>query len=91
MILLDVNLPKVNGLDVLKEIKQNTELKKIPVIVLTVSQREEDIIKGYDRGCNSFIQKPVDFDRFVQVVKQISLYWGLLNVELPEGQSDKST
>ena len=85
LILLDLNLPKVNGLDVLKVVKEDPQLKKIPTIILTVSQREEDIVKGYDRGCNSFIQKPVDFNKFVQVVKEISLYWGLLNVESPNG------
>ena len=85
LVLLDINLPKVNGLDVLKTIKEDPKLKKIPVVMLTVSKRDEDIIKGYNRGCNSFIQKPVDFDKFVQIVKKISLYWGLLNVESPNG------
>ena len=84
LILLDINLPKVNGLDVLKIIKEDALLKNIPVVVLTVSKRDEDILKGYNRGCNSFIQKPVDFDKFVQVVKEVSLYWGLLNVEPPK-------
>jgi two-component system response regulator len=83
LILLDLNLPKVKGLDVLKKIKEDPELKKIPVVILTVSKRDEDIVKGYTRGCNSFIQKPVDFDKFVQVVKEISLYWGLFNIESP--------
>ena len=72
-------------MDVLKTIKEDPKLKKIPVVMLTVSKRDEDIIKGYNRGCNSFIQKPVDFDKFVQIVKKISLYWGLLNVESPNG------
>ena len=85
LILLDINLPKINGLDVLKSIKADSQLKNIPVVMLTVSKRDEDILKGYNRGCNSFIQKPVDFDKFVQIVKEISLYWGLLNVEPPNG------
>ena len=85
IILLDVNLPKINGLEVLKQIKENPELKSIPTIVLTMSKREEDIIKGYNYGCNSFIQKPVEFEKFVEVIQQIGLYWGGLNVELPEG------
>jgi CheY-like chemotaxis protein len=84
LILLDINLPKVNGLEVLKEIKENPELKKIPTVMLTVSKREEDIIRGYNYGCNSFIQKPVEFDDFVKVVAQIGLYWCLLNVDLPD-------
>lgn len=80
LILLDINLPKLNGIEVLKIIKQDPELKRIPVVMLTVSKRDEDIVKSYDDGCNSFIQKPVNFENFVEVVKQISLYWGLLNI-----------
>lgn len=85
LILLDVNLPKLNGLELLKIIKEDETLKMIPVVMLTVSQREEDIVKGYNFGCNSFIQKPVEFDRFVEVVRQIGLYWGVINVELRDG------
>lgn len=88
LILLDINLPRVNGLDVLKDIRQDPGLRRIPVVILTVSRRDEDVVKGYDRGCNSFIQKPVDFDKFVQVVKEISLYWGLLNVDSPNGPQE---
>ncbi len=84
LILLDINLPKVNGLDVLKNVKADAGLKTIPIVVLTVSKREEDVVQGYNYGCNSFIQKPVKFDKFVEAVKLIGLYWGLLNVELPE-------
>ena len=80
LILLDINIPKVNGLEVLRKIKQDKHLKKIPTIILTVSKRDEDITRSYDNGCNSFIQKPVEFERFVEVVKQIGLYWGLLNI-----------
>jgi len=83
LILLDINLPKVNGLNVLKKVKEDPGLKRIPVVVLTVSKRDEDIIRGYDNGCNSFIQKPVEFDRFVEVAKQIGLYWGVLNIDSP--------
>ena len=83
LILLDINLPKVNGLDVLKVIKEDDSLKRIPTVVLTVSRRDDDIIRGYNYGCNSFIQKPVEFDRFVEAVKLIGLYWGVLNIEPP--------
>jgi CheY-like chemotaxis protein len=86
LILLDINLPKVNGFEVLKEIKKDADLRRIPTVMLTMSKRDEDIIKSYDHGCNSFIQKPVEFGKFVETVKQISLYWGLLNVELPVGE-----
>lgn len=85
LILLDINLPKVNGMDVLREIKGAPELKLIPVIMLTMSKRDEDIVKSYKCGCNSFIQKPVEFEKFVEVIKHLSLYWGFMNVNLPEG------
>jgi CheY-like chemotaxis protein len=82
LILLDINLPKVNGLEVLKEIKQNPDLRYIPTVMLTSSRRDEDIVKSYDFGCNSFIQKPLEFERFKDIVKQIGMYWGGLNVDL---------
>ena len=78
LILLDINLPKLNGVDVLRIIKQDANLKRIPVVMLTVSKRDEDIINSYDNGCSSFIQKPVNFENFISVVKEISLYWGPL-------------
>jgi len=84
LVLLDINMPKMNGVEVLKKIKETDSLKHIPVVMLTVSRRDEDIIKSYDLGCNSFIQKPVDFERFVDLVKEIELYWGLFNVPFPE-------
>jgi len=80
LVLLDINLPKINGIEVLRIIKQDPELKMIPVVMLTVSKRDEDVIKSYNDGCNSFIQKPVNFENFVEVIKQVSLYWGLLNI-----------
>jgi CheY-like chemotaxis protein len=85
LVLLDINLPKLNGVEVLKIIKNDPELKRIPVVMLTVTKRDEDIIKSYNCGCNSFIQKPVNFESFVEVAKQISLYWGLLNMLPPNG------
>jgi len=88
LILLDINLPKLNGVEVLKIIKNDPELKRIPVVMLTVSKRDEDIVKSYNNGCNSFIQKPVNFESFVEVVKEISLYWGLLNIFPPNGSQE---
>jgi CheY-like chemotaxis protein len=88
LILLDINLPKLSGTEVLKIIKQDSDLKRIPVVMLTVSKRDEDIVKSYNDGCNSFIQKPVNFESFVEVVKQISLYWGLLNIFPPNGTQE---
>jgi len=88
LILLDINLPKLNGLELLKMIKEDPDLKRIPTVMLTVSRRDEDILKGYNHGCNSFIQKPVEFEKFVETVRQIGLYWGIINVESPNNDSD---
>lgn len=82
MILLDLNLPKVGGMEVLQEIKQDAGLRSVPVIVLTVSQREEDIVHSYNLGVNTYIQKPVEFDRFMKVVNAIHEYW-ILTATLP--------
>lgn len=80
LILLDINLPKVSGIEVLKEIKSKAELRRIPVIMLTVSKRDEDVINSYDLGVNSYIVKPVEFEKFVETIKNIELYWVLTNV-----------
>ena len=78
LILLDLNLPKVGGIEVLEAIKKDKELKKIPVIVLTTSSREEDVVRSYDLGVNTFITKPVGFDDFMRVVATIREYWILI-------------
>lgn len=80
LILLDINMPKMNGIEVLKRVKGEKTLRALPVVMLTVSKRDEDIIKSYDYGCNSFIQKPVEFEKFVELVKEIGLYWGIHNI-----------
>jgi CheY-like chemotaxis protein len=79
VILLDLNLPKVDGLEVLKVIKSDPITKTIPVIVLTSSSEEKDIIESYRLGVNSYIVKPVDFDKFVEAIKGLGYYWLLLN------------
>jgi CheY-like chemotaxis protein len=86
MILLDINLPKKNGREVLAEIKQDKNLKQIPVIILTVSKAEEDIIKTYELHANCFITKPVDMDQFIKVVKSIEDFWFSV-VKLPPNKN----
>jgi len=82
LILLDLNLPKKDGREVLKEIKQEKDLKRIPVVILTTSTAEKDIIKTYDLHANCYINKPVDFDQFTNVVKSIEDFWFTV-VKLP--------
>ncbi len=82
VILLDLNLPKKDGREVLAEVKEDDDLKRIPVVVLTVSDAEEDIIKTYDLHANCYIRKPLDLDRFIEVVKSIEEFW-LTIVMLP--------
>lgn len=79
LILLDINLPKVNGLEVLKKIKETEDLRVIPVIMLTTSDRDEEALKCYNFGANSFITKPVKFTEFSEKVKSLKLYWLLVN------------
>ncbi len=79
VILLDLKLPKVDGLEVLRLVKVDPRTKAIPVIVLTSSKEEKDIVESYKLGVNSYILKPVDFDKFVEAVKDIGYYWLLLN------------
>ncbi len=80
VILLDINLPKVNGLEVLRELKTHPMLQKIPVIVLTSSAEDRDIQRAYELGANSYIVKPVDFEKFIDVAAQIDLYWNVINI-----------
>ncbi len=82
LILLDLNLPKMDGREVLKEIKQDPDLKSIPVVILTTSEAEEDIVKTYESHANCYITKPVDFEQFMKVVLSIQEFWVTI-VQLP--------
>jgi CheY-like chemotaxis protein len=83
VILLDLKMPKVGGIEVLKKIKANDNTKKIPVVVLTSSKEDPDIRTCYDLGANSYIVKPVEFDNFIKAISEVGLYWLLLN-QAPE-------
>jgi len=82
LILLDLNMPRKDGREVLREVKSDPDLRRIPVVVMTSSQAEEDIVRAYDQHANCYIRKPVDFQQFHQVVKQIENFW-FAAVELP--------
>jgi len=79
MILLDLKLPKVDGLEVLKRLKCDPRTRSIPVIMVTSSREEQDIVKSYDLGVNSYIVKPVDFEQFTEAIRQLGLYWMVMN------------
>ena len=83
LVLLDLKLPKVDGMEVLREVKSDPRTKAIPVVILTSSREEKDLINGYQLGVNSYIQKPVDFEQFRDRVKQLGLYWLLVNQPPP--------
>jgi CheY-like chemotaxis protein len=79
VILLDINLPKINGLEVLRQLKTHERFRRIPVVVLTSSREDRDLKAAYDLGVNSYIEKPVNFNKFIEVAEQIELYWCVLN------------
>jgi two-component system response regulator len=83
VVLLDLNLPKVGGLDVLRAIRADPRTKLLPVVVLTSSKQDRDLVEGYSLGANSYVVKPVDFSKFSEAVRQLGLYWLVLNERYP--------
>jgi len=79
LVLLDLKLPKVDGMEVLRQAKSDPRTKTIPVVIMTSSKEERDLVAGYNLGANSYIQKPVDFDQFRETVKSVGLYWLVIN------------
>jgi two-component system response regulator len=83
VILLDLKLPKIGGLEVLRRMRADERTRRIPVVVLTSSNEEKDILTSYDLGANSFVRKPVDFAQFVEAARQLGLYWLVMNEAPP--------
>ena len=90
LILLDLKMPKIDGLQVLQRIRQEELTKRLPVVIFTSSAEEDDLIKSYDLGANSYVRKPVDFDQFMEATRQLGLYWLLTNLNAPHGNIPKN-
>ncbi len=86
VILLDLNLPKISGLEVLRRLRSDDRTRLLPVVILTSSREEQDLIEGYRLGANSYVRKPVDFAEFLSATRQLGLYWLMLNEAPPAGK-----
>jgi two-component system response regulator len=88
LVLLDLKLPKIDGLEVLRRVRADPRTRRLPIVILTSSKEDEDLVQGYDRGANSYVRKPVAFDQFVEAVRQLEVYWLVLNEPPPsQGKS----
>jgi len=87
LVLLDLKLPKVDGLEVLRRIRDSESTRRLPVVVFTSSSEQEDMMKSYDLGANSYVRKPVDFDQFLEATRQLGLYWLVINEAAPHSTS----
>jgi CheY-like chemotaxis protein len=83
VVLLDLKLPKIDGLEVLRQLRADERTKLLPVVILTSSLEQQDLLRGYDLGANSYVRKPVDFNQFIEAVRQLGLYWLILNERPP--------
>jgi CheY-like chemotaxis protein len=83
VVLLDLKLPKVDGLEVLRQLRADERTKLLPVVILTSSVEQQDLLRGYDLGANSYVRKPVDFNEFIEAIRQLGLYWLILNERPP--------
>jgi two-component system, response regulator len=90
MVLLDLNMPKVSGLQVLRRMRADPRTKLLPVVILTTSSEDKDIVSSYDLGANSYVRKPVDFEQFVEAVRHLGLYWLVINERPPAGSAERA-
>ena len=90
LVLLDLKMPKVDGLEVLRQMKSDPELKKIPVVIMTSSREEQDLVNSYELGVNAYVVKPVKFQEFIEAVKQVGAFWAVLNEPPPGSINGKS-